>query len=164
MCAASCRLFLDLGGSPQLLHWEGTPWPVLPTLSLHLPGWATHPSLSFIWLQWTYISCLPVQVSRSSKMELPEAHPGSFKMELLRMLMLKNPGSSILNQKLQNEAASLSWEASIWSCQPSNRAASLKSKLPGWASGSPEAQNRAASSKTKLLGRLGMCDMRDFGG
>ena len=76
-------------------------------------------------------------------------------MELLRMFMLKIPGSSILNQKLQNEAASLSWEASIWSCQPSNGAASFKSKLPGWASGSLEAKNRAASSKTKLLGRLG---------
>ena len=76
-------------------------------------------------------------------------------MELLRMFMLKILGSSILNQKLQNEAASLSWEASIWSCQPSNGAASFKSKLPGWASGSLEAKNRAASSKTKLLGRLG---------
>ena len=94
--------------------------------------------------------------SRSFKMKLPEAHPGSSKMELLRMFMLKIPGSSILNQKLQNEAASLSWEASIWSCQPSNGAASFKSKLPGWASGSLEAQKKAASSKTKLLGRLGI--------
>ena len=98
--------------------------------------------------------------SRSFKMKLPEAHPGSSKMELLRMFMLKIPGSSILNQKLQNEAASLSWEASIWSCQPSNGAASFKSKLPGWASGSLEAKNRAASSKTKLLGRLGMRRLR----
>ena len=70
-------------------------------------------------------------------------------------LIFKILRSSIFKQKLQNEAGSPWQEASIWSCQLRNRAASFILALPLWASSNPECQILAASFKTKLLGSLG---------
>ena len=70
-------------------------------------------------------------------------------------LIFKILRSSIFKQKLQNEAGSPWQEASIWSCQLQNRAASFILALPLWASSNPECQILAASFKTKLLGSLG---------